>query len=168
MSEEILSANVTIAALDPPADEEVAVALFTLQRDAYAVEAATIGDDRIPPLHESLADLRSAELSWLGAWRAGVLVGAAAFDETPDCVDLDRLVVAPDAHRRGVGTALVRGVLSRAGARRTVVSTGRDNGPACALYERSGFARVGVAEVLPGLWVQRFEHRPAVTDQRPV
>ncbi len=99
-------------------------------------------------------------LSWLAAFVDDRLVGAIAWAESVDEIDVDRLMVAPSAHRRGVALALAREVLRRSGTRWTVVSTGRDNSPATALYERLGFSRVDDREVLPGLWVTRLAHRP--------
>jgi len=151
--------RVHLAALDPATDAAVAADLLALQRSAYAVEAALIGDDRIPPLHESLPELRAATLEWLGATSEGHLVGAVAVRVEEHGLDIDRLVVAPDAHRRGVGSALVTAVLGRAAGRPTTVSTGRDNLPARRLYERLGFAPTGDVQVLPELWVTRFVHR---------
>lgn len=148
-----------IRTVQPAADGDLAQTLLLIQHAAYAVEAALIGDDRIPPLHESVQDLRQAPLTWLGAFVDDRLVGAVAWATTADEVDIDRLMVAPSAHRRGVGAALVRQVLHLAGGRRTVVSTGRDNLPARALYERLGFTPGRDEEVIAGLWVTRFAHR---------
>ena len=150
---------VRLAELDPATDAGVAAELLALQRSAYAVEAVLIGDDRIPPLHESVAELRAAALWWLGAMCEERLVGAVAVRVEDDGLDVDRLVVAPDAHRRGAGSALVSAVLDRAAGRPTTVSTGRDNRPARLLYERLGFAPTGDVEVLPELWVTRLVHR---------
>ena len=144
----------------PAADTELARALLRVQRAAYAVEAALIQDDRIPPLHEDLHDLRQAPLRWLVAVIDDQLSGAVAWKEEADEFDIDRLFVAPSAHRCGVGLALVGEVLRRAGTRRTTVSTGRGNGPARALYERLGFSRVNDREVIPGLWVTQYLHVP--------
>ena len=148
-----------LAELDPATDAAAAAELLALQRSAYAVEAALIGDDRIPPLHEPLLELRAAALCWLGATFEGRLVGAVAVRVEDAGLDIDRLVVAPDAHRRGVGSALVSAVLDRAAGRPTTVSTGRDNRPARLLYQRLGFGATGDDQVLPGLWVTRFVHR---------
>lgn len=138
-----------------PSDE-----LLRLQREAYAVEAELIGDDRIPALSEDLAGLLSAGLSWLGAVEDERLVGAAGYVETAALVDVHRLVVAPSVARRGIGRALVAEVLQLAGGRRVDVATGRDNAPARALYEELGFAWLADVEVLPGLWVSRYARRP--------
>ena len=134
--------------------------LLSLQREAYAVEASLIGDDRIPALSEDLGGLVSAGLTWLGVREAGRLVGAVAFVEEPGLVDVHRLVVAPDCARRGIGRALVTAVLQHAGARRVVVATARDNATARALYEGLGFRAVDEVEVLPGLWVTRYALHP--------
>lgn len=147
--------------LDPAGDAVLAGHLLRLQHEAYAVEATLIGDDRIPPLREDLAGLRSAPLQWAGTCVDGRLAGAVAWSEEEALVDVHRLVVAPSAARRGIGSALVQSVLAVAGARPTVVATGRENGPARALYERLGFLRTGDREVLPGLWVAGYRHDPA-------
>ena len=142
----------------PADDGELARTLLRVQYAAYAVEAALIGDDRIPPLHEDLDDLRNAPLRWLAAFTCGALVGAVAWTEDRAGVDIDRLVVAPDAHRQGVGSALVRAVVRRAAGRRITVSTGRENTPARRLYERLGFTCAADEEVIPGLWITRYVH----------
>ncbi|MGY1742053.1 MULTISPECIES: GNAT family N-acetyltransferase [unclassified Blastococcus] len=149
-----------VVPLDPAGDAALAADLLRLQREAYAVEAALLGDDRIPPLHEDLAALRAAPLRWAGARADGRLAGAVAWTDEGDLVDVHRLVVAASAARRGIGTALVSAVLAAAGARPTVVATGRDNAPARALYQRLGFVPTGDREVLPGLWVTGFRHAP--------
>lgn len=142
----------------PGRDDDLAFRLQQLQREAYRVEAALIGDDRIPPLHETLAELRAAPLQWLAATGPDGLVGAVAWTAAPEGLDVDRLVVAPSAHRRGVGTALLAAVLDRAAGRPTTVSTGRANAPARALYTRTGFVELGHREVLPGLWTTQLVH----------
>jgi GNAT superfamily N-acetyltransferase len=133
--------------------------LLAMQHAAYAVEAKIIEDDRIPTLHETLEELCAEQLTWLGAFDDDRLVGAVAWSETARMVDIDRLVVDPGVHRRGIGGALVSEVMARAGDRRVVVSTGRANVPARTLYERFGFGRVEDVEVIPGLWITRYAYR---------
>lgn len=101
--------------------------LLALQHAAYAVEANLIGDNRIPPLHETLEQLVAEQLRWLGAFDHLGLVGAVGWSETRRLVDIDRLAVDPAAHRRGIGAALVEAVMTRARDRRIVVATGKAN-----------------------------------------
>lgn len=136
--------------------------LFAVQRAAYLVEAALIGSDAIPALHETAHSLVAAELTWFGCRDDAGLLGAAAISETAGVVDVERLVVAPRAFRCGVGTALVHHVLFLTDGPVTV-STGRANTPARRLYERCGFIEVGEAEVVPELWITRYEHRPRLS-----
>lgn len=131
--------------------------LLAVQRAAYLVEAALIGSDRIPPLHDDLASLTSAGLTWFGCRDDLGLLGAVAITTAGGVVDIDRLVVVPRAFRQGVGTALVTHVLDLACGPVTV-STGRANTPARALYERAGFVVTGESEVEPGLWATHHLH----------
>ena len=52
-----IDAAVEIRLLTPDELADLAPRLLSIQRQAYALEAALIGDDRIPALHESLAGL---------------------------------------------------------------------------------------------------------------
>ena len=142
-----------------------------MQHRAYAVEAALIGDDRIPALHETVPDLIAANLQW---WVAvddapggpgqtsagpgeGVILGAIGFTAAA-IVDIDRLIVDPAAFRRGIGRALVDSVVSGAGGRPVEVSTGAANVPARRLYESIGFRLVDEIEPVPGLRVSRYRY----------
>lgn len=149
-------------------DDTLARGVWCLQVDAYGAEAALIGDDRIPALHEMLADLRAAGLRWAFAHdEHGALVGGVACSLSTDgAVDVERLVVSPAHARRGVGGDLVAGVLTAAAhaGLDVVVSTASANTPALALYDRLGFGVTGRREVEPALEVTdlRWRHRAAV------
>lgn len=136
-----------------------AAQLLKLQHDAYAVEAALIGDDRIPPLHETESDLIAAGLHWLLQLDDGRIVGAVGYSVTDDELDIDRLIVHPGHHRRGIGRRLVEQALTL--APRASVSTGRSNTPARHLYERLGFRHDGDRQVLPGLVVSEYSYASA-------
>lgn len=141
-------------------DDETVAAVIALQRAAYALEAELIGSDGIPALTETRERLRAAGESWLGALDAetGRLAGAVAWRELDDgTVDICRLVVAPEAFRRGIATALLNALDGAFPGRSMVVSTGRDNEPAVALYRRRGFRAVRDREAAPGLWVTELE-----------
>lgn len=154
-----------IVQVTPSEDMELARALLTIQHAAYALEATLIDDDRIPALHENLEDLQAAALLWLVAFGSSRPIGAIAWHEGETDIDIDRLIVAPHAHRRGAGSSLVKKVLQHAGKRPVTVSTGLDNTPATTLYERLGFAHVDDAEPIPGLMVSRYRW---VWNQTPI
>lgn len=127
--------------------------LVDLQRVAYKREAELIGDDRIPQLSESAADLVAAGLVWLVVENQGRFVAALGFEESSQEIGIDRLVVHPDSHRQGLGAALVAALPMGF----ITVSTGRDNLPARRLYESLSFCHVDDEEVLPGLWVSHYK-----------
>lgn len=146
-------AGIEIAQVDPSTDRLSAEKILAVQRSAYAVEAELIGDDRIPLLHESVDDLCAAQVHWLVARDLDEILGAAAWSGS----EIDRLVVAPHAHRQGIERALVEVMLNSIAGQQLLVATGRDNGPARRLYESLGFAHTENQEVLPGLWLARYE-----------
>ena len=141
------------------ADEGIARSVLALQREAYAVEAELIAADGIPQLTETLGELQAAGLDWLGTFDETGLTGAISWKVLDGTVDIHRLVVAPRAFRRGTATALLDALDARFPGRRTLVSTGRDNGPARELYRKRGFTVVREREVIPGLWVTDLERR---------
>ena len=145
-----------LAAPDPALDPWFARELLRLQHDAYRAEADLVGDDRLPPLQEDEVTLPAWRGRYLVSWRGVELVGAIAWRDHGNHLDIDRLMVAPPAHRQGVGTTLLRAVIDRADGRPVVVSTGRDNAPGVALYVRHGFAVEGDEQVPPGIWITRF------------
>jgi ribosomal protein S18 acetylase RimI-like enzyme len=137
---------------------DVASSVLELQRRAYRMEAELIGSDQIPPLRETLEELQASRETFLGAYVDRTLSGAISWRVTSGVLDLHRLVVDPTRLRAGIGTALVRAALAaEPEARRAIVQTGASNEPAKRLYRREGFVEIGDVEVLPGLWVTRFD-----------
>lgn len=145
-----------IAAPDPATDRAFARTLLDVQHRAYAIEAELIGESRIPPLLDDEATLPAWRGRWLVAWDGVDLLGAVAWRPHGDHVDIDRVMVAPHAMRRGVAATLLDRVLGARGERDVFVSTGRDNAPAVALYDKLGFRREADEEVPPGVWITRF------------
>jgi len=141
---------------DPALDPYVAAMLLKLQLEAYAIEASLIGDDRIPTLHEDREALAAHRGHWCTAWDGVDLLGAVSWHEHDDHLDIDRVMVRPSVLRQGIATALLAHVREMAGGRELIVSTGRDNSPAVALYAKHGFESLGDEEVPPGIWITRF------------
>ncbi|MFD7032480.1 GNAT family N-acetyltransferase [Streptomyces sp. NPDC059917] len=144
------------------ADDATAAAVHRIGRAAYAVEAELIGFDGIPALRESLADLRSRPLNWLGAVSpAGEVAGFLAWEAGPRsagaAISIDRLCVDPAWFRRGVGSLLLRHLLEEVAPGRAVgVTTGAANTPAMTLYLRTGFTRGADFSPVPGLVMASF------------
>jgi ribosomal protein S18 acetylase RimI-like enzyme len=121
-------------------DPAVLDAVLTLQHAAYQAEARLIGSQNIPPLTESRAELAADGLRYLGLQSGGRLLAAIAISDSPEEVDIHKLMVDPPAHRRGFGRRLLTAVLEHAGpSRRVIVQTAAANQPAVALYESHGF-----------------------------
>ncbi|MFD7079248.1 GNAT family N-acetyltransferase [Streptomyces sp. NPDC059918] len=139
-------------------DEATAAAVHRIGRRAYAVEAELIRFDRIPPLRESLEEMRARPLRWLGAMAGGEITAFVAWqDVAEDLIDIERVCVDPEWFRRGLASALLQHLLADlAPEHDALVSTGADNDPAVALYERLGFSRVDTIEPVPGLRLARF------------
>jgi ribosomal protein S18 acetylase RimI-like enzyme len=133
------------------ADAGVVAGLVALQRAAYRVEADLIGADAIPVLTETEAELAASGESFLGAGE-GDLLAALSYVRTAGVVDIHRLVVHPDAFRRGLATSLLD-ALERAEPDATEwrVSTAAANAPALALYAGRGFERVQELEAPGGV-----------------
>ena len=126
------------------ADDAVATRVLEIQRAAYAVEADLVGYDAIPPLHETVTELQSQPLIFLGVSCESTLAGVLGYRRDGDTVDIDRVAVDPLFFRRGLATRLLRELLARERDRDTVHRVdGLGNQPAVSLYERFGFRVVG-------------------------
>jgi ribosomal protein S18 acetylase RimI-like enzyme len=142
------------------ADPAALQQLWELQRAAYAVEAGLIGFDGIPPLRETLQELRDCGEAFLGVSDEAGLAGAVSWTRLPDgTLDICRLVVHPRAHRQGIATTLLDSLDAEEPASLTVVSTGTANRPALALYQRRGFLPIGQRQIAPGVTITVLERR---------
>ncbi len=131
--------NVVVVRLDLD-DDATLEALLSLQRAAYRVEADLLGVVTLPALTESAAQLRASGESFLGAYDGPRLVGAVSWRREGTLLDIHRLVVHPDAFRRGVGSRLLHALEGvEHDVTRTIVATGAANPPARGLYESRGF-----------------------------
>ncbi|NGY59083.1 GNAT family N-acetyltransferase [Lentzea sp. NEAU-D13] len=135
-------------------DDSVLRELWAVQRLAYAVEAELIGFDGIPPLHETLEELRASEETFLGVYDEEGLAGAVSYQLVGSTVDICRLVVHPRAHRRGIASQLLDALPDGP----QIVSTGTKNEPALNLYRRRGFVEVGTREIAPGVTITELSH----------
>ena len=121
---------------------EDAAAILVLQRLAYQSEAAIYDDFTIPPLTETLEDLKSRfhDRHFLKAIEDERIVGSVrAFQDGVGC-HVERLIVHPDYRRRGIGTALLNMIETCfPAARRFELFTGHKSESNIRLYERIGY-----------------------------
>ena len=98
-----------------------------------------------PSLNTDLVDIGRAYAAgaFLVAQRAGALVGTGGFLPVADtAVQIHRMSVAREARGRGIGSAILAGLLAAArarGFRRAMLETTETWDATIAFYERSGF-----------------------------
>jgi tRNA (guanine37-N1)-methyltransferase len=122
--------------------------LWTLQQAAYLAEGRRHGTFDIPPLTETLEEVRTSlgDGLVLVARRAGRLVGSVRGEVRDDEVwYVGRLMVAPDLQGGGVGSALLERVeaMAPAGTRRVALVTGVQSDTNLSFYRRRGYRVVG-------------------------
>ena len=130
--------------IQPVTDEE-AGELLTLRRAAFVSEAQLYNDPHIPPLTQTLeelrADLAADGVVTLGARAGHRLVGSIRVLLEDKRATLGRLAVAPDLQGQGIGTQLLFAVLPYLpeGTEEIWVFTGQDSTHNIALYEKHGY-----------------------------
>lgn len=125
-----------------PADAEN---VWRLQRAAFRAEAELYGDDRIPPLTQTLEELTrefASKVCLKACDAGGRLVGAVRLQRQGATVLLGRLSVEPACQRQGIGSALLRAA-ERVwpDAERMELFTGSRSIGNLRLYERHGYVQ---------------------------
>lgn len=115
--------------------------VLTLQRAAFASEAIIYGSPDMPPLTQSLEELK-AELragAGLTARIGGRLVGAIRFQQDGDMLLIGRIAIAPDIQGEGIGTALLGAAEAASTASVSELFTGSLSEANIRLYESCGY-----------------------------
>lgn len=128
--------------------------VLLLQKESYRVEAEYIGTDEIPPLKESLEQLKECGEEFIGYFEDGKLVGALSYKMVSNVLDIHRVMVHPMHFRKGIARELLSYVESFADE--IIVSTGAMNHPAVKLYLKSGFEKTGEQTVGNGIHIANF------------
>ncbi|WP_174529837.1 GNAT family N-acetyltransferase [Micromonospora maritima] len=132
--------DVTIA----PAVVADAGEILTVQRAAYLVEAQRYRDLFLPPLTETLDEVRTALAGpavVLAARRGARLIGSVRARIDGDTAHVGRLSVAPDQQGHGVGGRLLAAVEHACTGRvaRFALFTGAESAENLGLYVRRGY-----------------------------
>lgn len=118
--------------------------ILSLQREAYLSEARLYDDFTIPPLCQTIEDLR-VEFRAKVILKAVIeqdLVGSVRVSLTGETCLLGRLIVAPAAQGRGVGSALLcAGEAVFPDARWVELFTGSRSTQNLRFYEKRGYVR---------------------------
>ncbi|MEV6243453.1 GNAT family N-acetyltransferase [Lentzea sp. NPDC051838] len=134
--------NVHIGPITPEHAGEV----MTVQRAAYLGEARRYGAWDLPPLVETLQEIKNHlgdGTPALGAFQGARLIGSVRSRIDGDRMEVARLSVAPDVQGGGVGRRLLDGISTLAPEQVRVVwlFTGVESDGNLRFYESAGFVR---------------------------
>jgi ribosomal protein S18 acetylase RimI-like enzyme len=126
-------------------EDDHAGELLTLRRAAFVTEAQLYDDPHIPPLTQTLAELREDlardDVVTIGAWEGHRMIGSVRVEIEDEKATLGRLAVAPDKQARGIGTEMLFAVLPYLPeqTKEIWVFTGKDSKQNLALYTKHGY-----------------------------
>lgn len=132
--------QITVRDITPDDAGEV----LTLQRAAFVQEALIYRSVDMPPLTQTLDEVRAELGENLGcvALDGPRMVGAVRARRDGDLLLIGRIAIAPDQQGRGIGTTLLDAVETRgrdAGATEAELFTGSLSEANLRLYEREGY-----------------------------
>lgn len=150
MKNRIETLDITVSAMA----EEV----MEIQKRAYEQEALLIGTKEIPPLHETVEELKQCGERFLGCYVDGVLAGVLSYKMNSNMLDIHRLFVDPEFHRQGFAQKLLDSIEgNNSGFEKVIVSTAAGNKPAIRFYEKNNFREVGKKKINSELVLIVFE-----------
>ena len=124
------------------ASPEDAAAILELQKLAYQSEAQLYNDLNIPPLTQTLDELRSDFTTkfFLKAQVEGKIVGSVRAYQAGITCYIERLITHPDRQKQGIGTTLMEQIESCFDeVQRFELFTGHKSDRNIRLYEQLGY-----------------------------
>ena len=135
--------------------------ILELQKLAYVSEAEINDDFTIPPLHQTMDEIR-AEFDrqvFLKVQLDGRIIGSVRCYLDGGTCHIGKLIVHPDYQNRGIGTRLLRAAEEQfPSAERYVLFTGEKSRRNLHIYQKSGyrvFDRKVVSEKLTMVYLQK-------------
>ncbi|MBN1378307.1 MAG: GNAT family N-acetyltransferase [Gammaproteobacteria bacterium] len=125
-------------------DKTDATEILALQKLVYLGEAEKYNDFTIPPLIQSLDEIKSELDSYvfLKAELKSLIVGSVRAHNLNDTWHIGRLIVHPDYQRKGIGGCLLLEIEKHLDhANRLEIFTGSDSLSTIRLYERYGYQK---------------------------
>ncbi|MFS0656441.1 GNAT family N-acetyltransferase [Bacillus sp. 179-C3.3 HS] len=136
-------------------NREQAKRILQIQLAAYEREAVQIGYRDLPPLKETINDIIEAIGYFVGFKEKGKLLGIVSYEMDGERIVISRLAVHPDHLYQGIGTQLMRFMISH--GKPIELTTAEANLPAIKLYEKLGFKKVARLEVENNLILTKME-----------
>lgn len=147
------------------AEKDDLPAILELQRLAYRSEARLLGNFNIPPLLQTLEDMREE-------YRCGVflkatdedgrIVGSVRGFAREGTLFVGKLMVRPDRQRQGLGSRLLLELEKTCPQPRLELFTSDRSAGNIRLYERNGYVRFKEKAVSPDLTFVYLEKRLSV------
>ena len=137
--------------------------ILDLQKVAYQSEAALYDDWSIPPLTQTLEEIREEFESkvFLKAMHEGRIIGSVRASTEGETCLIGRLIVHPDFQRRGIGAKLMERIESHfSEAGRFELFTGDRSENNIRLYRRLGYREIKRKKLTDKVILVFMEKRP--------
>lgn len=128
--------NISLAGLDDAAD------ILSLQKLAYQSEAHIYNDYSIPPLIQTLGEIKSQfnDHTFLKATESRKIIGSVRGYESNGTCYIGRLIVHPEKQNQGIGTILMNKIESNYNdAERFEIFTGSKSPKNIHIYHQLGY-----------------------------
>jgi GNAT superfamily N-acetyltransferase len=146
------------------ASREDAEIILHLQVRAYLSEAEIYNDYSIPPLIESLKEIKSefVQQVFLKAIEDGNIIGSVRAYLEKESAYIGRLIVKPESQNKGIGTKLMNAIEQHFKiADRYELFTGHKSARNLYLYQTLGyreFKRISVNETLVLVFLEKYRN----------